>query len=51
MNYKEEFMKLIDESDDKVGMAAYILSLFCDYLGKSSPSGESAPERHPASHQ
>ena len=39
-DYKSEFMKVIDESDDPVGMATYILSLFLDYLGKSSPSQE-----------
>ena len=40
-DYKSEFMKVIEESDDPVGMATYILSLFCDYLGIASPSQES----------
>lgn len=39
-DYKVEFMKVIDESEDPVGMATYILNLFLDYLGKSSPSQE-----------
>ena len=39
-DYKSEFMKVIDESDDPVGMATYILSLFCDYLRTASPSQE-----------
>lgn len=40
-DYKAEFMKVIDESDDPVGMATFILSLFCDYLRTASPSQES----------
>lgn len=39
-DYKVEFMKVIDESEDPVGMATYILNLFLDYLGKSLPSQE-----------
>ena len=39
-DYKSEFMKVIDESDDPVGMATYILNLFLDYLDKSLPSQE-----------
>lgn len=40
-DYKAEFMKVIDESDDPEDVARYILSLFCDYLRIASPSQES----------
>ncbi len=43
-DYKAEFMKVIDDSEDPEGMATYILNLFLDYLGRSSPS----PETHAA---
>lgn len=40
-DYKSEFIKVIDESEDPVGMATYILNLFLDYLRTASPSQES----------
>lgn len=39
-DYKVEFMKVIDESEEPEKVATYILNLFLDYLGKSSPSQE-----------
>ena len=43
-DYKVEFMKVIDESEEPEKVALYVLNLFLDYLGKSSPS----PETHAA---
>lgn len=39
-DYKVEFMKVIDESEEPEKVATYILNLFLDYLGKSLPSQE-----------
>ena len=39
-DYKAEFMKVIDESEEPEKVALYVLNLFLDYLGKSSPSQE-----------
>lgn len=39
-DYKVEFMKVIDESEEPEKVALYVLNLFLDYLGKSSPSQE-----------
>jgi hypothetical protein len=39
-DYKEEFMKVIDESEEPEKVALYVLNLFLDYLGKSLPSQE-----------
>ena len=39
-DYKEEFMKVLDESEEAEKVATYILNLFLDYLGKSLPSQE-----------
>ena len=43
-DYKVEFMKVIDESEEPEKVALYVLNLFLDYLGKSSTS----PETHAA---
>ena len=39
-DYKVEFMKVIDESEEPEKVALYVLNLFLDYLGKSLPSQE-----------
>ena len=39
-DYKVEFMKVIDESDNPEKVAKYILNLFLDYLRTASPSQE-----------
>lgn len=39
-DYKVEFMRVIDESEEPEKVALYVLNLFLDYLGKSSPSQE-----------
>ena len=39
-DYKVEFIKVIDESEEPEKVALYVLNLFLDYLGKSLPSQE-----------
>ena len=48
-DYKVEFMKVIDESEEPEKVALYVLNLFCDYLRTASPSQETPAAVPPVS--